>query len=45
MLDEGQRLLDVEPESPAAFRDQSQDLGFVGQAAAQQNQPGPRGCP
>lgn len=31
---------DVEPESPATFGDQSQDLGFVRQAAAQQNQPG-----
>src|SRR5436190_16219472 len=40
MLDEDQRLPDVEPESPATFGDQSQDLRFVREAAAQQNQPG-----
>ena len=36
MLDEDQRVPDVEPESPATFGDQSQDLGFVREAAAQQ---------
>ena len=40
MLDEDQRAPDVEPETPAAFGNQSQDLGFVRQAAAQQDQPG-----
>ena len=40
MLDEDQRVPDVEPEPPATFGDQSQDLGFVREAAAQQNQPG-----
>ena len=40
MLDENQRVLDVEPESPAPFGDESQGLRFVREAAAQQNQPG-----
>ena len=40
MLDEDQRAPDVGPESPATVGDQSQDLGFVREAAAQQNQPG-----
>ena len=40
MLDENQPVPDVEPESPATFGDQSQDLRFVREAAAQQNQPG-----
>ena len=31
---------DVDPESPATFGDQSQDLRFVREAAAKQNQPG-----
>ena len=40
MLDEDQRAPDVEPESPATFGNQFQDLRFVREAAAQQNQPG-----
>ena len=40
MLDEDQRVTDVEPEAPATFGDESQDLGFVREAAAQKNQPG-----
>jgi hypothetical protein len=40
MLDEDQRVPDVEPEPPATVGDQSQDLRFVREAAAQQNQPG-----
>jgi hypothetical protein len=40
MLDEDQRTPGVEPESPATFEDQSQDLRLVREAAAQQNQPG-----
>ena len=40
VLDEDQRAPDVEPESPAPFGDQSQDLRFFGQAAPQQDQPG-----
>ena len=32
MLDEDQRAPDVEPEPPATFGDQSQDLGFVREA-------------
>ena len=40
MLDEDQRVPDVEPESAATFGDESQDLRFVREAAAQQNQPG-----
>ena len=31
---------DVEPEPPSAVGDQSQDLGFVREPPAQQNQPG-----
>ena len=40
MLDEDQRVPDVDPESPATVGDESQDLSFVREAAAQQNQPG-----
>src|SRR5262245_52820380 len=40
MLDEDQRVPDVEPESPATVGDQSQDFSFVCEAAAQQNEPG-----
>src|SRR4051794_19477857 len=39
MLDENQRVADVEPESAATFGDQSQGLRFVRETAAQQNQP------
>jgi len=40
VLDEDQGVTDVEPEAPASFGDESQDLGFVREAAAQKNQPG-----
>jgi hypothetical protein len=40
MRDEGQRVPDIEPEPPTTFGDQPQHLGFVLEAAAQQNQPG-----
>ena len=39
MFNENQRVPDVEPEPPASLGNQSQDLGFVREAAAQQNQP------
>ena len=45
MLDEGQRVPDVEPESPATFRDQSQDPRICPPGGGAAESAGPRGCP